>query len=147
MSALPVVFVCLISAVYGIGFGCRVLAQTPKGTSLPDAPSPVRSEPDAQGIYKIGGDVKAPVLILAFDLDFGQEERRKEKDPRSGTIVVEMVVDVKGVPQQVHVVYGVGPGINAAAVEAVRQYRFKPAMKGDTPVPVYKSVSVTFDFF
>lgn len=131
----------------GIGFGCRVLAQAPTGTSLPDAPSPVRSEPDAQGVYKIGGNVKAPVLTLAFDIDFNQEELRKEKDPRSGIIVVAMVIDVKGVPQQVHVVYGVGPGIDAAAVEAVRQYRFKPATKGGTPVPVYKSVNVTFQYF
>jgi hypothetical protein len=146
MSALRVVFVWLISAVFGIGFGCSVVAQAPTGTSLPEAPSPIRSEPDAQGIYKIGGDVRAPELILAFALDFSQEERRKEKDPRSGTIVVDMVVDVKGVPQQVHVIYGVGPGINAAAVEAVRQYRFKRAVKGNTPVPVYKSVSVTFQF-
>lgn len=90
--------------------------------------------------------MKAPVLTLAYALDFSEEERRKEQDPRSGTIVVEMVVDVNGVPQQVHVVHGVGLGIDAAAVEAVRQYRFKPAMKGDTPVPVYKTVSVTFQF-
>jgi TonB family protein len=147
MSALRVVFLWSIFAGMGIGFGCRVLAQATTGTSLPDAPSPVRSEPGAQGIYKIGGDVKAPELTLTYALDFSQVDRRKEKDPRSGTIVVEMVVDVKGVPQQVHVVYGVGPGIDAAAVEAVRQYRFKPAMKGDTPVPVYKSVKVTFQFF
>jgi hypothetical protein len=110
MSALRVVFLWSIFAGMGIGFGCRVLAQAPTGTSLPEAPSPVRSEPDAQGIYKIGGDVKAPLLTLMRDLDFGQEERRKEKDPRSGTTVVEMVVDVNGVPQLVHVCTGWGRG-------------------------------------
>ena len=146
MSAPRVLSFLLVFAEIGTGPGWRVSAQVPTGTSLPDAPSPVRSEPDAQGIYKVGGDVKAPLLTLMCDLDFSPEERRKEKDPRSGTIVVEMVVDVKGVPQQVHVVHGLGPGINAAAVEAVRQYRFKPAMKGNTPVPVYKSVDVTFQF-
>lgn len=145
MSANRVLLV--IFAGVGIGFGCGILAQSPARTSLPEAPSPVRSEPDTQGVYKVGGEVKAPVLTLAYALDFNPEERRKEGDPRSGTIVVEMVVDVNGVPQQVHVVHGMGREIDAAAVEAVSKYRFKPAMKGHTPVPVHKSVSVSFDFF
>ena len=35
----------------------------------------------------------------------------------------------KGKPQNVHVLRGVGMGLDEKAVEAVKQYRFRPAME------------------
>ena len=42
---------------------------------------------------------------------------------------------------------GWGMGLDEKAVEAVRQYRFKPAMEAGKPVVVEMNVEVTFDIF
>jgi hypothetical protein len=38
-------------------------------------------------------------------------------------------------------------GLDEKALEAVLKYRFKPAMKGSTPVPVMISVEVNFRLY
>jgi protein TonB len=38
-------------------------------------------------------------------------------------------------------------GLDEKALEAVRKYRFKPAMKGNTPVAVQANVAVTFRLY
>ena len=45
-----------------------------------------------------------------------------------------MIIDAQGNPQNPRVVRGLGVGLDEKALEAVRKYRFKPAMKGNTPV-------------
>jgi periplasmic protein TonB len=57
------------------------------------------------------------------------------------------VVDTSGRPQSVHIVRGVGMGLDEKAMEAVRQYKFKPAMENGKPVPVELNVEVNFQIF
>jgi protein TonB len=47
----------------------------------------------------------------------------------------------------VRVVRGVGMGLDEKAVEAVRQYKFKPAMQNGKPVPVDLYIDVNFQIF
>jgi protein TonB len=47
----------------------------------------------------------------------------------------------------VHVLRGVGMGLDEKAVEAVQQYKFKPALKNGSPVAVYLNVEVNFQIF
>jgi len=47
----------------------------------------------------------------------------------------------------VHVVRGVGMGLDEKAVGAVRQYKFKPATKDGKPVKVELTVDVNFQIF
>jgi protein TonB len=47
----------------------------------------------------------------------------------------------------VHVLRGVGMGLDEKAKEAVQQYRFKPAMENGKPVPVELNVEVNFQIF
>jgi len=60
--------------------------------------------------------------------------------------LLNLVVDEHGVPQNVHVVRGVGLGLDAKAVDAVKQWRFKPAMENGTPVPVELNIEMNFRF-
>jgi protein TonB len=139
-------FVWWICAGLGIGSGCGVLAQAPAATAT-HASAPDQSGPDAQGIYKVGGDVRMPIATYTVEADFSAAQKKTKKRAYSGSIVIGLVVDVNGVPQQVHIVQGLGPDFDAAALAAVRQYRFKPAMKGDAPVPVYTTVGIDYQFF
>jgi protein TonB len=59
-------------------------------------------------------------------------------------VVVNLIVDTEGIPQNVHVLRGVGVGLDEAAIEAVRKYRFKPALENGRPVPVEMNVEVDF---
>jgi len=60
---------------------------------------------------------------------------------------VYLIVDEKGMPTHVRVVRGVGMGLDEKAVEAVRQYRFKPGTKDGKPVPVDLYIDVNFQIF
>ncbi len=62
----------------------------------------------------------------------------------SGSVIVGLTVDENGVPQDVHVVSSSNPGFTSSAINTVKQYRYKPAMKDGKPVSVQLTVSVNF---
>jgi periplasmic protein TonB len=62
----------------------------------------------------------------------------------SGTVLVGLVVSSKGEPKEVHVVKSLDKEIDQTAVDAVKQWRFEPAKKGDQPVAVRVSVEIRF---
>jgi protein TonB len=95
-------------------------------------------------VRQVGGGVSSPVLITQVEPEFS-EEARKAKFP--GNVIVNLIVDAKGMPQNVHVSQGVGMGLDQKAIDAVKQYRFKPAMENGKPVAVYMNVEVTFQIF
>jgi len=47
----------------------------------------------------------------------------------------------------VRVIRGMGMGMDERAVEAVKQYKFKPAMENGRPVTVEMYIDVTFQIF
>jgi protein TonB len=96
------------------------------------------------GPRRIGGGVSAPILIYQVDADFSEEARKAKF---SGNVVVNLWVDQNGMPSHVHVIRGVGMGLDEKAVEAVRQYKFKPAMENGKPVTVEMNVEVNFQIY
>jgi periplasmic protein TonB len=62
----------------------------------------------------------------------------------SGTVLVGLVVSSKGEPKDVHVVKSLDKDIDQSAVDAVQQWHFEPAKKGDQPVAVRISVEIRF---
>ena len=65
----------------------------------------------------------------------------------SGSVIVHFWVDEQGRPSHVQVVRGLGHGLDAKAVEAVRQYRFTPAMESGRPVVVALNTEINFKMF
>jgi len=96
------------------------------------------------GLRHVGGGVSAPVLISKVEPEFSEEARKAKF---MGVVTVNLVVDTEGRAQNVHVIRGVGMGLDQKALEAVRQYRFKPAMENGHPVPVQVNVEVQFSIF
>lgn len=62
----------------------------------------------------------------------------------SGTVVVGLVVSSRGEPKDVHIVTSLDKDVDQTAVEAVQQWRFDPAKKGDQPVAVRITVEIRF---
>jgi len=97
------------------------------------------------GLAQVGGRVSAPVPLFQPDAEFSDEARRAKYQ---GVCLVSLIVDAQGNPQNVHVVRALGMGLDEKAMEAVRKYKFKPAMRdGKTPVPVQVNVEVNFRLY
>ncbi|MGA2887583.1 MAG: energy transducer TonB [Terracidiphilus sp.] len=97
------------------------------------------------GLYRIGGAVSAPVLVYSIDPEFSDEARRAKYQ---GVCLISIIVDAQGNPQNPHVVRALGMGLDEKAIEAVKKFKFKPAMKdGKTPVPVPITVEVNFRLY
>lgn len=96
------------------------------------------------GIMHVGGGVSKPELTYSVEPEFSEEARKAKF---MGVVTVSLVVDTHGLPQSVHILRGVGMGLDDKALAAVKQYRFKPAMLAGKPVPVEVNVEVTFQIF
>ncbi len=96
------------------------------------------------GLYHVGGGVSAPVPLNSVEAEFSDEARRAKYQ---GVCLISLIVDAQGNPQNPRVVRALGMGLDEKALEAVRKYKFKPAMKGNTPVPVMITVEVNFRLY
>jgi TonB family protein len=96
------------------------------------------------GTYSVGGNVSAPIAIYKPEPAYSEEARKAKYQ---GTVVLWIVVDAQGNVSDVRVVKPLGLGLDEKAVETVRTWKFKPAMRNGTPVPVHVSVEVSFRLF
>jgi TonB family protein len=115
----------------------------PPPAKEPDA-GPQEDEATGSTPRRIGGGVSAPLLIYEESPQYSPEARKAKTN---GMVLVSLVVDANGNPQMVHVVRGVGMGLDERALEAVREYKFKPAMENGKPVPVQLNIEVNFKIF
>jgi periplasmic protein TonB len=93
------------------------------------------------GVMSVGGGVSAPVVIHAVDPEFTETARSANYQ---GTVSIQLIVDPQGNPQNVHIVRHLGMGLDDKAVQAVRQYKFRPAMYQGHPVAVQMIIDVDF---
>jgi TonB family protein len=99
---------------------------------------------DDRALRRVGGDVSPPVLIYSVAPEFAEQAKKAKI---AGNVLVNLVVDQKGVPTNVRVVRGIGYGLDEKAVEAVSKYRFKPSMEHGQPVAVEINIEVNFQVF
>ena len=93
------------------------------------------------GARQIGGGVIGPKIIYQPEPEFSEEARKAKFN---GAVLVGLIVDQNGTPQNVHVIRGVGMGLDEKAMEAVRQYRFKPGTENGKPVATFLNVEINF---
>lgn len=93
------------------------------------------------GLMSVGGGVSAPVVLHAVEPDFTEQARIANLQ---GTVVLRIIVDSNGNPQNIRIERSLGMGLDEKAVEAVRQYKFTPATFQGHPVAVQMNVNVEF---
>jgi len=93
------------------------------------------------GLMSVGGGVAAPTVVHSVEPEFTQEARQANY---TGSVSIQLVVDSQGNPQNIHVTRHLGMGLDEKAIEAVRQYKFKPAMYQGHPVSVQIVIDVDF---
>jgi protein TonB len=93
------------------------------------------------GPYRPGSGIDPPRLLREVKADFTEDARQRAI---SGDVVMEIVVRRDGTVGDVHVLQGLGGGLNERAVQAVRQWRFAPAHRMGEAVDVVVEVAVEF---
>jgi TonB family protein len=96
------------------------------------------------GVFKVGGGISAPQPVTTPDPEYTEQARLAKTQ---GTCILWMIVDDQGRPRDIRVVRGLGYGLDAKAIEAVKQWKFQPAMKDGHPVNVQISVEVGFKLY
>lgn len=96
------------------------------------------------GVFKVGGGISAPQAVLTPDPEYTDEARLAKTQ---GTCTLWLIVDAAGNPRDIRVVRGLGHGLDAKAMEAVRRWHFDPALKDGRPVNVQISVEVEFRLY
>lgn len=96
------------------------------------------------GVMSVGGGVSAPRLIHSVDPEFTNQARAANLQ---GSVAIQLIVDARGNPQNIHVIKHLGMGLDEKAIEAVRQYRFSPALFQGHPVAVQMVINVNFHLY
>jgi TonB family protein len=94
------------------------------------------------GIYRPGVNVSSPRVITEVNPKYTEDALSQKIQ---GSVILEMVVTRDGIPDAIKVIRSLDPGgLDTAAVEAARQWRFAPGRFAGTPVDV--RVTLVLDF-
>jgi TonB family protein len=93
------------------------------------------------GVYRVGGGVTAPVLLYKKEPEYSEEARKAKYQ---GTVLLYIEVDPSGKATNIRVQHSLGLGLDEKAIEAVRQWKFKPGYKDGNPVTVGATIEVNF---
>ncbi len=110
----------------------------PRSFIIPDAPP---APPEPEGPIPVGGDVTKPVKIHAPMPSYTEIARKARIQ---GIVIVQAIIDKRGDVTNVKLLKGLRMGLSESAMEAIKQWKFKPATLGGKPVDVYYNLTVTF---
>jgi|GEM_PF-3240436 len=104
----------------------------------PPAPPRAPLPPDVQPI-RVGGDVKAPVVLTRVDPIL---PARVVEEHISGIVILEAVIDKNGRVRDVQILKPLPYGASEAVKEAVTQLTFRPGTLNNLPVDVIFNLTV-----
>ena len=105
-----------------------------------DATPPPPPPPPRQPVPRVGGDIKPPQKIVDVAPAYPAIARAAHVE---GVIILEVVSAADGAVTDVRILRSI-PLLDAAATEAVRQWRFSPTLLNGEPVPIVMTVTVAF---
>jgi TonB family protein len=121
----------------GRGFRCALGGNVPA-----DAAAARQSSAGFAGVVSnVGNGVSPPQVVRKFDPEYSDEARKAKY---SGTVLLELVVDTNGRPQDIRVVRSLGLGLDEKAMEAVKKWQFQPGMQDGKPVNVKARIELIF---
>lgn len=127
------------------GSGDRGGTGTGQGTGVGEGTGPGVGQGTGGGTgggpYRPGSGITPPTLLREVKPDYTEEARRRSLE---GDVVLEIVVRRDGSVGDVKMLQGLGSGLDARAIDAVRQWRFSPAQRQGVPVDVIVEVAVEF---
>jgi protein TonB len=113
--------------------GVPVLSDVADSTPLPPPPAD-------RGPVRPGGAISRPERIHYVAPEYPSLARAAR---REGTVILEAVLGTDGTVREARVLRSVAL-LDAAALEAIQQWRFTPTLLNGEPVPVVLTVTVVF---
>jgi len=113
----------------------------PNGRGAGGGHEKVAAVPASDEPIRVFGAVTRPVIIDGPQPRYTETARRAGVQ---GTVIVEAVINEQGRVTDVRVLKTLPMGLDQAAVDAVRSWRFKPATLGSKPVKVFYTLTVNF---
>jgi TonB family protein len=102
---------------------------TPSISAIPAVPEPTRSAESS------------PVVAYKADPSYTEEARKAGLE---GTVAISLFIGEDGVPEDLRVTRRLGLGLDEKAIDAVRQWRFRPALRNGLPFRVPATIEVNF---
>ena len=90
---------------------------------------------------RITAEVKQPKLVKKVEPPYPEIARRSRLE---GVVVLEAVITKTGAVEEVKILRPLHPVLDQAALNAVKQWKYEPAVLNGRPVKVYFTVTVTF---
>ena len=115
------------------GISVRAITQVDVDFKLPPPP---------QVFLRVGNGVTPPLILSRVEPHYTDEARQARS---RGTVVLEVVIRKDGTVDVLRVARGLGFGLDESAVEAIKQWRFKPGTRNGEPVDVALNVEINFN--
>jgi len=93
------------------------------------------------GLSGASGETTAPVLIYRVEPEFSDEARKAKVQ---GVVMLSGEVDTNGRLRNIRITQGLGLGLNEKAIEAVRQWRFRPGYRDGHTVVTAATIEINF---
>ncbi len=94
------------------------------------------------GVFKVGGGVTPPTVVQRIEPQYSEEARKARYQ---GTVVLEAIVRKDGTCDILRIVRSLGFGLDENAIQALKQWRFRPGMRNGVPVDVALNIEVNFN--
>ena len=122
------------------------VAEHPGSPLKPRAESALKrltaTEADAASMpaVRVGGNIRPPVKLVNVNPVYpaAMQEARTQ-----GVVIIEAMIDINGNVGQARILRSI-PGLDEAALEAVKQWKFSATELDGVPVPVIMTVTVNF---
>lgn len=121
----------------GVGSGCCGGVGPGKGPGF----GPGDGGDTGGGLRGSSGASTAPVLIFKVEPEFSEEARKAKLQ---GVVMLYAEVDTNGRLRNIRVTRGLGLGLEEKALEAVKQWRFRPGYRDGKPVVAAATIEVNF---
>jgi protein TonB len=130
----------------GTGYGGGIGEGHGGGVGTGEGPGfgPGRGGGTGGGVFRVGGGVSSPKKIYDPDPEYSEEARKAKYQ---GTCVLYVIVGPDGRTRDIRVARTLGLGLDEKAIEAVKTWRFEPAMKDGKPVAVAINIEVYFHLY
>ncbi len=98
----------------------------------------------APEVFSVGNGVTEPIPIFKPEPPYTKEAKAAKTQ---GTVILQTIIGADGAVKDVNVVKPLGQGLDQNAVNTIRTWKFKPALKAGQPVACRVTVEVSFKLF
>jgi len=112
-------------------------------TEQSEGEKPKSSDPklETTSAESLCDEITHPVVVEKINPKYPPSAREEKV---MGMVTVETVINEEGVVEDIQVIESPDDRLSAAAIEAIQQWRFEPALCDGTPVGVYYNLTINF---